>query len=230
MPSVLSKILIAFTVALILQTVAIGADFDEQILAGLNVSESDILDCIARKPPKDLYSELYGSVYFKHHTGICMPLFDYINDELAFDVSEARNVHFQFNDTDNYYRKRRRCKISVSNRIMCFLHTMKEGDAVWEAAKDNNWNITSVSLDFFHVLIKFVDHFESTWIREMEDDEKDNMTFAGYSPAYQALDGSHFHRRKSKTLPDGLRRRELYLYKHKYPEGQNVQAVVNCSV
>ena len=51
--------------------------------------------------------------------------------------------------------------------------------------------------------------------------------FHEYPTAYQCLDGSHFHKRKSTRLPPGVRRRELHLYKHKYSEGQNVQAVVN---
>ena len=61
----------------------------------------------------------------------------------------------------------------------------------------------------------------------MIDDEKDNVKFPGHDAAYQAVEGSHFHRKRTKALPSDLRRRRLFLYEDKYPEGQNVQAVVN---
>eukprot|EP01083_Nonionella_stella_P063580 165214_1 len=51
--------------------------------------------------------------------------------------------------------------------------------------------------------------------------------FDGYQHAYQALDGSHFQRRTSKRLPAGVRRREMFGWKHRWAECQNVQAAVN---
>ena len=35
------------------------------------------------------------------------------------------------------------------------------------------------------------------------------------------------HYSKSKKLPEGMRRRELYCWKHRWPQGKNVQAVVS---
>ena len=137
-------------------------------------------------------------------------------------------MDFKYTPDENYNRKRRPCKISTINRILHFIHTMRTGDIVWDAAKDNHWNSHSVSQDFCHVLYHFVKTFDSTWIQDMDDYERGiNRNFPGYPTAYQACDGTHFHRRKSATLPPGVHRRQVYLHKHKYPEGQNVQAVVN---
>ena len=234
MPAVHSKMLIiAFTVALLLHCASqfSDVDLDDEFKA----IESELVqqqlqwDSIADIPAKDVYNDIYNTVWFKHHTGVCEGLFDIIYDGIGFDITEARNIYFEYSARDNYYRRRRPCKISTHNRIIHFLHTMRTGNIVWDAAHENNWNIASCSMDFFHVLIHFVNTFEDTWIRQMTDEEKDNGCHwpAPYDTCYQAADGVHFHRRKSKRLPDGLRRRELYLYKHKYPEGQNVQAVVN---
>ena len=184
---------------------------------------------IANVQPNDIYNKIYGTVWFKHYTGINQALFDYIIGEIGFDVTEARNIHFAYSDHDNYFRKRRKCKITVRNRIINFLHQMRTGEIVHDIAYENGWNASSVSADFFHVLIQFVKRFDSEWIRKMDDNIKDQLLglFEGYPTAYQALDGVQFPRRKSKRLPNGIRRRELYLYKHKFPEGENVQAVIN---
>ena len=37
---------------------------------------------------------------------------------------------------------------------------MRAGDIVWDAAQTNDWNVASVSDDFFHVLVHFVDAFD----------------------------------------------------------------------
>ena len=51
--------------------------------------------------------------------------------------------------------------------------------------------------------------------------------FAGYPNAYQTLDGSQFLTTKSRTLPDGVQRRDVYCWKKRHPQGKNVQAVVS---
>lgn len=183
---------------------------------------------VSRLPPKDRHAEIYNTMWFKPYCGVHEPLYDYICDGMSFDITEARNVRFEYTAEDNYFRRRRPCKISNKNRIISFLHNMRTGKILSDAALDHNWNKASVSDDFFHVLQKFVARFYDEWIRHMTDDEKDDCRiWPEYPNAYGTLDGSHFARSKSVKLPDGVRRRELYGYKHNLPEVQNVQAVVS---
>lgn len=49
----------------------------------------------------------------------------------------------------------------------------------------------------------------------------------GYPTAVYALDGKHFIRRKTKTLPPGVSRKSFYGHKHKMPEVENNQAKVD---
>ena len=201
MPSVHSKmIMIGFVIALLFRWASLDCNLDE-VVSEICGHQSDL---IRNKPPKDVYKEIAGTVWFPHHTGVNGSIYKYIHHELAFPVSEARNIHFKYDEETNYHRRRRACKISIHNRICHFLHSMREGDKVWAAAQNNNWNETSVSADFFHVCMHFVDTFESRWIRPMTEEQKDDMGFPGYPTAYQAADGSHFHRRKSKRLPSDL--------------------------
>ena len=156
MPSVHSKILaVAITIALLLQSVNLFEDVDDDLIQESETEHKSIdVDkppSVATLPPKDIYSEIYNTVWFKHHTGVCEDLFDYIHAGIAFDITEARNTRFKYSDEDNYARRRRPCKISTQNRVIHFLHTMRTGGIVWDNARDNNWNIASVSEDFHHV-------------------------------------------------------------------------------
>ena len=177
---------------------------------------------------KDVYGDIYNTVWFKHYTGVKETVFDYIKNGLFERIYDARNIYGHFTAAQNAARVQRACKIDNNNRIINFLRQMRTGQIIWDAAHENGWNIKSASFDFYHVLIHFVDEFESEWIRPLSDDERRAAQglWPDYPNAYQCLDGSHFHRRRSKTLPEGFRRREMYCYKHKYPEGQNVQCVV----
>ena len=230
MPCVHSKMLmIAIAVVLLFNMINDrDDDLGDSMTRFGSDTEQSANSLVRALPPKDVYGDIRNTVWFKHYTGISEDIFNYVVDEIGFDITEARNIDFKYGALENYYRKRRPCKISVPNRIIHFLHTMRTGNICWDASHDNNWNIASVSEDFYHVLIHFVERFDHEWIRPMTEEEKDmGCLWWEYPDAYQAADGCHFVRRKSKTLPEGVRRRELYLYKHKYPEGQNVQAVVN---
>ena len=233
MPTVHSKILLVLAAVVVLIQ---SLNQSTQILDAIQSGETadDILDSfnvppsIGTLPPKDIYGEIHNTVWFKHHTGLTEDIFDYICDKLSFNITEARNVDFKYDAATNYYRKRRPCKISTVNRIIHFLHTMRTGDILWNASKDNNWNTCSVSKDFCHVLYHFVKTFDSIWIRQMNDTEKNqNRKWIAFPTAYSCLDGTQFQRRKSTRLPDGVRRKEMYCYKHRWAEGQNVQAVIN---
>ena len=183
---------------------------------------------IGNIPPVNVHADIYNTVWFKPYTGIRERTFDYINGRLNERIYEARNIHGEYDAITNAARKRQPCKVSNINRIINFLRQMRTGEIIWDAARECGWNIFSASVDFYHLLLHFVDEFEADWIRPLTNREKRNAKglWPDYPNAYQALDGSHFHRRKSKHLPPGMRRRELYLYKHRFPEGQNVQAAV----
>ena len=234
MPSVHSKVLrLLIAVVLLLQCINQEAEVDDHLYSVIgSESITDIVEepavPISDLPATDVCKDIHHTPFFKHYKGLNEDVFDYIVDNLSFNVTEARNVDFKFDPETNYLRRRRPCKISTVNRIVHFLHTMRTGDIVWDAAKDNQWNSCSASKDFCHVLYHFVKTFNADWIQDMDDHERNvNCRFPGFPTAYQALDGSHFHRRKSKRLPPGIHRRQLHLHKHKCPEGQNVQAVVN---
>ena len=222
--------LIVHAVSLIAHTTT---DASKQHRNGLQSRINDIkpqrdYPSIRTLPPKDKYNEIYNTLWFKPYCGVHEPLFDYICDGVIVDITEARNVRFKYDAEYNYTRRRRPCKISVHNRIISFLHNMRTGKILRTAALDHNWNKTSVSDDFFHVLQKFVARFYDEWIHDMTDEQKDDCCiWPEYPTAYGTLDGSHFSRSKSVKLPDDVRRRELHGYKHNLPEVQNVQAVVS---
>lgn len=180
-------------------------------------------------PARDIYSEIYGTVYFKHYTGITEQLFDFICSRLEEEISEARNYNLRLDLLFNKTRRRRKCKISNKNRIINWLHQMRTGQIIWDAAQEHGWNIYSASQDFFHVLYHFVRLFDGDWIREMSDDQKNGLKgrVVQYPNSYQSLDGTQMLTTKSKKLPDGMRRREVYCWKHRWPQGKNVQAVVS---
>ena len=183
---------------------------------------------IGNIPVIDVHASIYGTVFWKHYSGVNEQTFDYIDNRLNERIYEARNNDGQYTPAQNAQRRRRPCKVTNTNRILNFLRQMRTGQIIWDSAREYKWNIMSASVDFYHVLLHFVDEFDSEWIRKLTDQEKRDAQglWPVYPTAYQALDGSHFHRRRSKHLPEGTRRREWYGYKHKYPEVQNVQAVV----
>lgn len=201
------------------------ADPDD-VLCYVEESRSAAIGDIAAR---DIYSEIYGTPFFKHYTGVHENLFDYICIRLEPAIFEARNYNLRNDFEENKGRKRRPCKISNKNRIINFLHGMRTGEIVWDAARNHGWNIMSASQDFFHVLYHFVKLFDSSWLCEMSDIQKNGLKgrVPEYSTSYQTLDGSHFLTTKSKTLPDGVRRREVYCWKHRWPQGKNVQAVIS---
>ena len=63
----------------------------------------------------------------------------------------------------------------------------------------------------------------------MSNDQKNGLKgrVMEYPHSYQSLDGTQMLTTKSKKLPDGMRRREVYCWKHRWPQGKNVQAVVS---
>ena len=106
---------------------------------------------------------------------------------------------------------------------------MNENQREWTSARDNGWNITSVSKDFFHVLIQFCKTFADDWICKPTDDEKRDWqgSIKGYPTAYQIMDGVMMRRRKTKNLPEGVERSDYYDHKLNMPEAVDVQAVAN---
>ena len=203
------------------------ADDDEQrVFADDQSFRSQAIGVV---PARDVYSEIYGTVYFKHYTGITEELFDYICGHLEEEIYEARNYNLNLDLLFNKSRNRRSCKISNKNRIINWLHQMRTGQIIWDAAREHGWNIYSASQDFLHVLYHFVKIFDGDWIREMNDEQKNGLKgrVREYPNSYQSLDGTQMLSTKSKKLPDGMRRREVYCWKHRWPQGKNVQAVVS---
>ena len=66
------------------------------------------------------------------------------------------------------------------------------------------------------------------YIREMTDNQKNGMKgkVREYPDSFQSIDGTMLLTTKSVKLPDAMRRREVHCYKHNWPQGKNVQAVV----
>eukprot|EP01084_Bolivina_argentea_P252038 422954_1 len=184
---------------------------------------------IGDRPAVDVFSDIYGTVFFKHETGMREDLFDYIFDRMDDRLSTPRDIYFENSEAENNARKKQPCKLSNANRLICFFRQMRKGKLVWCAAYDHGWNICSVSMDFFHCLLHFVDEFYDDFVTEMTDNQKRDMLgmFDGYPLCYQTLDGSQFLTTKSTRLPEGVRRREMYCWKHRWPEGKNVQAVIS---
>eukprot|EP01083_Nonionella_stella_P063579 165213_1 len=146
---------------------------------------------IGKVPPRDIYSEIYGTVWMKHHTGVNERLFDYIDHHLNERLYEPRNNDGEYDAWYNkYVRRRRACKISNRNRIINFLHQMRSGEILWDSSLEHQWCLYSCGVDFFHCLLHFVNTFDQEWIRNMSDNEIHASLglFDGYQHAYQALD------------------------------------------
>eukprot|EP01083_Nonionella_stella_P081523 224616_1 len=114
---------------------------------------------IGHREAHDMYGELTNTIFFKHYTGIYDDLFRYIHNRIKNRLFEARNIQFEYEPDANRLRQRRRCKLTQANRLMNFLHQMKSGQIIWDAAREHGWNIASASNDFFHCLLHFVDEF-----------------------------------------------------------------------
>ena len=50
--------------------------------------------------------------------------------------------------------------------IICFLHQMRTGEIIWDAAYQHKWSVNSVQQDFYHVLEHFVDEFDQEVIHK----------------------------------------------------------------
>ena len=203
--------------------------FDDDYVILDDDPKTDLGKHFIKQDPGDIHSEIYGYPWFKHETGVCEELFDIMMARMDERISEARNIYGKYTEEENKQRKKRSCNITNENGFICFLQQMRSGKLIWNSAFEHKWNKSSVNVGFFHVLEHFVDEFDAEVIKKMDDDEILSQlgAFEGYPSAYQCLDGSHFIRRRSVELPEGLRRREMYSYKTKAAEGQNVQAVVN---
>ena len=175
---------------------------------------------------RDVYGDLYGTPFFPYWVNCNETHFQYIHDSLHDVIGQPRNIHFNYTPTENLNRRRRRCKISDTNRVVDFLHVMGEAPKVWCSAADNGWNPSSQSRDFRHVLWHFVDTFAGQWIRPLTNAERiSNRIIPGYSTAYSIIDGCMFMRRRTKNLKPGIRRRDYYDKKHNHPESVIVQCI-----
>ena len=179
--------------------------------------------------PRDMFGDIHGTVWFRHYCGISESCFAHIYRGIGIAIYEARNIYFLYDPVSNAARRRRACKISNRNRIIQWLHQMRTGQIIWNAAFEHGWNVHSASVDFFHVTFHFVTHFYDEWINRLTPTQRQDMagSWPSFPTAYQALDGSQFLTTKSKTLPDGYNRRDVYCWKTRHPQGKNVQAAVS---
>ena len=100
--------------------------------------------------------------------------------------------------------------MSIKNRICAWLYQMRNDSNVWTAAERFGSNITSISDDFTHISLLFLEEFESTWIRDLTDEEKQSMeSMCNLDGMLHALDGSQFVRRRSTYLPNGFCRKDF---------------------
>ena len=215
--------LIACTVGLVSAVIA-NEIFDEK-----QPKEPPVYRPIGKLAPKDVYTEIAGSAFFKRLTGIDEPIFDYIVNQLRVPLSKPKNIYFEYTDAENDTRIRRKCKLSVENRLLAFLFRMKDKTTLWHNAFHFGWNVGSLSKDFQWIAITFDKTLEPIWIKELNQQEKQASKglIDGYNDAVYIVDGKHFVRRRSKEISDGTKRTEWYSYKHRNPEGQNVQAKIS---
>lgn len=141
---------------------------------------------IGRTAARDKYNEISGTPFFPHYTGVSEDIFDAVFDRMDDRMYEPRNIHFEYSRLQNQARKRRSCKISNQNRLIHFLHQMRTGEILWDAALDHGWNYNSSYLDFYHVLWHFVDKFKDM-IKPMSPAAKSAMKglWPPYHHAYQ---------------------------------------------
>lgn len=214
--------LIACTVGLVTTVIA------NDILDEKQPKEPPVYRPIGQLPPKDIYNEIAGTVFFKRLAGIDEPIFDYIVEQLRAPLRKAKNIDFKYTDAENDARVHRTCKLSLENRLLAFLFRMKDKTTLWHNAFRFGWNVASLSKDFRWIAITFDKTLEPTWIRELNQQEKQASRglIDGFDNAVYIVDGKHFVRRRSSEISDGTKRTEWYSYKHKNPEGQNVQAKI----
>ena len=131
---------------------------------------------IGVRPARDVHSDLYGTPFFKHYTGVDENIFDFISFRLLYRLDEPRNIDFAFTRAQNMCRRRRPCKLDHNNRLMHFLHTVRTGQIVWDSALEYEWNIYSVSMDLFHCLYHFVDELYDEIVHPMNAAAQHSLT------------------------------------------------------
>ena len=99
---------------------------------------------VGKTRPRNLYTDTYGTPFFKRLVGIDEPIFDYIAEQLHVPLSKPRNIHFKYTAAENDARRRRSCKMSINNRLMAFLIRMKSGKTHWKTAFDFRYQISSL--------------------------------------------------------------------------------------
>ena len=180
----------------------------------------------ASMPPKDKHAELTGTPFFEHDAGIPECIFDYILNEFEEGMMKPVNVRFDHPATG---RKSRRRKVDCRNRLLLWLNQMKTRKLIWDASFEYGWNNKSVSDDFRHLSYEFVECFDEQWLKEMSANEQlqSQGVYAEFPTAVGSIDGIQRIRRRSVHLPENVQRKEMYCWKHRNAEGQNVQAFVD---
>ena len=130
---------------------------------------------IGPRPGTDLYSEIAGTVFFKHRTGLSEAVFDFIYERINWHLYEARNVRFEYSPAANALRGRRACKIDNRSRLCLFLHQLRTGQLVWDSAFEMGWCTQSCSDDFKHCLYILLRELYDEVVCPMTRQEKDDM-------------------------------------------------------
>ena len=109
---------------------------------------------IGKLPAKDVFSEIYDSMWYKHHAGAGENAFDYIHAVIRFDITETRNIHFKYSDEDNYHRKQRPCKITTQNMQGIIIGIFVQTDSTPQV------HFCSLSKTFLCCIRKHVGHMQ----------------------------------------------------------------------
>ena len=175
------------------------------VLSEKSPTEVPVYRPIGRTVPTDIYGQLHNTPFFKKIVGIDEIIFDYIVDRLRIPLSKPRNIHFKYTDAENDARRKRKCNMSIENRLVAFLTRMKNGRTLWENAFQFSYNISSLSRDFDWIAINFDATLEPIWIRNLNQREKQasmGLIDGMYGTCYICVLSTKIHNLKFVNIDD----------------------------
>lgn len=180
-------------------------------------------------PPRDIYSELVGTPLFDHVAGCKEIMFDYLREEFGYLLSSPKDIHFEYDERENLYRRRWwPSKLSDKTRLLLWLRDFAEGTTLWDSASWAHVSASTLSRDFRHISRLFLKHVYPKWVRPMDAFERAQCRiYPGFPAAFCAIDGSMFPRWRRHSLLPGQRPKDGYDHKNNYADSTNANVVCN---
>jgi len=181
-----------------------------------------------RLPPRDLYAEFVGTPMFHHIAGCAELMFDYLWQEMGQWIPSPQDIHFEYDDVDNLYRKWRPSKLTPKTRLLLWLHDFTEGATLKSSAAWAGVSASTLSRDYRHIGRIFMKHVYPKWVRSMDAIERNLCRlYPGYPSAFCSVDGSMFPRTRRYTLLPGQRPKDGYDFKNNWADSINANVVCN---